>query len=360
MLRSVQFSSLAVFLLLSFLVGCNGPLPDPNPDASDEGVEFVFAKSSLASIAIEDSVTVSAHLFSTQDTLNLQQGQFGQYFSLRDTLVPGNVLGGSFARQQSYGLRGVSGLSYVIAFVSPATQLSPIGSTGRYGIPYRREMSSRLYFSGLKTISLVGLGYQSANGRSIKYSYAVGELKEAHSKIRLTISCDQTLDSVSLRSVSVRNLLASGWYLPQTGRFYHDPSLEVYESDTIPDFNSVVIRRGGSLTSAVTSDIYAMSQDYSSVDANMQPSNPVPRLVLTMAGSNGEDLSVMVPLNDNFPSQSIMHYRINIKSRWVLVRLTVLPWDAVPSDGDVDDQPTDGLIMEKDSWIPISDEGVIQ
>ena len=330
-------------LAAALCCGCQDTIGPETVEESRE-TEFTFRLTKAG----DDNATVSAYLFNAAQAKALNQGTEGRYFVSGTALVPGSIPG---TRDSSYGLRATNG-SYTLSLASPATPLSQIGTSAYYGIHYSREMAEPLFFSSPESVSLSGIYLDG------EYEHQVATLMERRSKIKVTVKCGDKVPSVILHSVTLTSLFDSGWYLPQTGEFYHSGDTDSFV-DLATDILPVTILPGESVTSS--EEVWVISQDYSSLDEYGQPLYVLPHILVKL-GETG-DVQADIPLNDDFPAQCTLHYTININSVTAAVILSVLPWDGVSVDGDIDEQPTVEETIIKEEWYPVSipvNEGTIE
>lgn len=231
-----------------------------------------------------------------------------------------------------HGLQARNG-TYYMAIASPAVSMqSP--KKDIYGFYYDRERvpgEKPLCISDSIKVVVSGT---SMDGSNLYFVNDTIRLKERRSRIKLSVSCGDDIESAIVKELRLSNILSKGYYLPMDEAFEYEDSYLC--ETTVETFSPAIIlykeddsESGRAKHHQCTVEPWVLSMDYSKVDEYSRPVFPLPEIVVAIGEDDG--MTVRIPIAYNLLPESIYRCHITINSCFVEVRLSVLEWEG-PND----------------------------
>jgi len=228
-----------------------------------------------------------------------------------------------------HGLQARNG-TYYMSISSPAVAMqSPRKDI--YGFYYDRERppgekplcisdSIRAVVSGLNT-----------DGRWLYVVDRSIRLKERRSKLKLSISCGDDIESAIVKEIRLSNVLTKGYYLPSSMEFDYESSClgEVSVAEHTPALTLYREENPGAghhKTDSCGVQPYVLSIDYSRTDQHKKPVHPLPEIVVALGEDGG--MVVRIPIAYDMLPENVYSCHITINSCYVRLTMSVLDWDS--------------------------------
>ena len=348
-----RFSS---YLLCLLALACSDKSALNGVDATDVllgGAEPV----SVATRGTGDGKTYIFYLAGNQGGLTQNVVVAGTYADVvpGDPLMPcavdqdGNAskdADGNVICDSSKGLRAVNG-GYRMFIASPAVQTSDVpGQAGLKGYRYERNADG-VYVSSPVSVSVGGVYLTGADGTEYVYDASSHVLRQPRSRVKLRFACGSDIDRTTLRSVSLKNFINEGYYLPLESRFHYSSVV-----DEMPLYTGPLAVSRNEVKDLNVNE-YVLSMNYGELDAQGNTKWPMPALEIETGESDSEVVTFNAALGWNFKPQHTYEFTIIINSVYVNMTVTAVPWDVNPEQDAVIDSP--------DTWqitFPLEEDGL--
>jgi len=252
-----------------------------------------------------------------------------------------------------YGLQARNG-TYYMAITSPAVAMqSPRKDI--YGFYYDRERpfgekplcisdSIRAVISGLST-----------DGSWLYVVDSAIRLKERRSRLKLSISCGDDVESAIVKEIRLANVLSKGYYLPSSMEFDYESSY-LEDSVIVAEYNPALTLykeenpgAGHRKTDTCSIRPCVLSMDYSRTDQHKNPVHPLPEIVVALGEDGG--MVVRIPIAYDMIPENVYSCHITINSCYVRLTMSVLDWDG-PHDvsGSSESYSQRPLTVTVDLW----------
>lgn len=248
----------------------------------------------------------------------------------------------------AYGLRAGDG-KYKMHIVYPPEQMTEIqGETGKKGYEINRVLGQddrEIYLSKAEEVKLEGVYLYDTESRYV-FDASKMPLKQPRSRIKVNFKCSDNVTEITLRQVSIKNIIKRGYFRPVEGIYYF--TYDGSDQDDVIDVDLFTSQEGEKITKTnpkELEDTYILSMDYSENDAQGNPRWPLPSLVFEI-GDSETPVTLTVPLAWNFDQQKEYVFNIIMNHIYISgVTVTVSDWTSVNSGGTVTDPETWSLTI---------------
>lgn len=311
-MRRVLLYILGAMVLFPSCVGRNGAVVPPETHL----VDFTSTKVEA------DGRTYKVFLNGIPGTTTANHPEYsGTYHEAGGVLQPCSVdNNGVFIEEDSSkGLRAANG-PYKMYIVSPAIDKTAIDGTSLSGYMYDRNQEG-VYISKLSDVEVSGVYIQDAHGDDCVYDAQSDTLVQHRSRLKVIFACGADIESTTLYSVSLKNIIDKGYYIPAQASFYYEDSDIVDEPLYSSDPKSLVVGEEFDLNV----DQYILSMDYSEKTDGGNNRWPLPSLEIKIGESGGKTFTA--DMGFAFEPQHTYVIRIVINSNYLGLTVDISDWD---------------------------------
>lgn len=196
------------------------------------------------------------------------------------------------------------------------------------------------------TVDGVYLKRKTESSSSYIFDASTMTLKKKRSKIKVTFKCGNDISGVTLKSISINNIINEGYYNPAEQALYYDRNLEsikIYDNE-----DGLFV---GKNAQAEIGDVehYIISMDYNEKDYNGEAIWPQPVIAVNFKGA---EEALTTPLAVNFLPLHVYSIDITVNSAKITIEVNTTHWEDESSDTSIaDPEQSWSIVINKPGWI---------
>ena len=325
------------YLLCLAVTACTSVLDGAGDDVSDASADYV----NIRTKGTNSRRTYIFYLLGNKNTATKNLEYYGTYLDSAqgDPLIPVQVdeygVATSDQPASSYGLRASNG-GYSLFIASPAVEMSEIA--GLKGYHYTRN-DEGVYISDPVSVSVGGVYLSDSEGTEYIYDASSQVLRQPRSRLQLCFGCGEGVD-VTLVSISLKNFISEGYYIPIEKRFHFTEEKISQEQQLYPPEGGNPRFFTGGEVENLNVDEYILSMNYGEKDAEGKVKFPMPSLkILIKSGATSADVvELTAALGWDFKPQNAYEFTVIINSAYVSVQVKAFPWNPVENSSSTVDE----------------------